>query len=218
MVVSWGSQSASRSGIFTEGKSMMRVALALLAAAGFVATARGETLTGALEEPAIRRKAELVYLEKVEGTFAPPADPVVVNQRNNVYVPHLVTVLAGTKVTFLSEDSELHNVYARQGKDVLFNQAQLPKMKFEKTFAKPGPIHLTCNVHKEMSAWVVVLQNPFSAKPDPKTGAYVIEGVPPGSYTLRVWGEGLKEEELARKYPVAVEPTAAAPAMASKKK
>jgi hypothetical protein len=37
------------------------------------------------------------------------------------------------------------------------------------------------------------LQNPFFAKTDEK-GNYVLESVPPGTYTLRAWHDKLKPE------------------------
>jgi plastocyanin len=166
--------------------------------------ARGDTLSGVLDEPAVRRKTSLVYLENVPGEFKP--EPATMNQRGNTYLPHLLPVLQGAKVTFASEDPELHNVYAREGKHTLFNQAVLPKQKFERVLTEVGPVHMTCNVHKEMSAWVLVLQNPFFARPDPKTGAFTLPGVPAGSYTLRIWGEELTDEQNAKGHPVTVGP------------
>jgi plastocyanin len=158
--------------------------------------AAADTLTGTLDEPALRRKVELVYVEKVDGQ-KPPTESALVQQRGNTYVPHLIPVVVGQKVVFKSEDPELHNVYARGPKRVVFNDAVLPKMQFEKSFTELGPVHLTCNIHKEMSAWVIVLQNKFWAKPD-KSGKFTIDGLPPGSYTIRFWGEGLTDEQLQK--------------------
>ena len=67
-----------------------------------------------------------------------------------------------------------------------------------------GVVHMTCNIHKEMSAYVVVLQNGFYAIPDHKTGAFTINGLPPGNYTIRIWGEQLDETQNARKFTVTV--------------
>ena len=86
----------------------------------------------------------------------------------------------------------------------LETQAQLPAKVFEKSFNELGPVHLTCNIHKEMSAWVLVLQNPYFTAPDPKTGEFTITGVPPGAYTVRIWGEKLEEEDAAKKFPITV--------------
>ena len=178
----------------------MLIALAALLAC---TAASAETLTGQIADPSLRRKAQLVYLETAPGKFAPPAEPAVMNQQGNTYRPHLLPVVAGTKVVFKSVDPELHNVYARANKQTIFNRAVLPNQQFERTFDEVGIVHLACNVHREMSADVLVLQNPFFAVPD-KTGKVTIDGLPAGSYSLRVWGEALSDEQKAKKLAVQV--------------
>ena len=178
----------------------MLIALAALLAC---TAASAETLTGQIADPSLRRKAQLVYLETAPGKFAPPAEPAVMNQQGNTYRPHLLPVVAGTKVVFKSVDPELHNVYARANKQTIFNRAVLPNQQFERTFDEVGIVHLACNVHREMSADVVVLQNPFFAIPD-KDGNFTIANVPAGSYTVRVWGEQLSDEQKAHKTPATV--------------
>ena len=45
---------------------------------------------------------------------------------------------------------------------------------------------MLCNVHAEMSAYVVVTETPYFARTD-KDGKFVLKDVPPGKYTLKVW-------------------------------
>ena len=176
------------------------ITLAALLAA-FAASA--ETLTGQITDPALRRKTQLVYVESVPGTHAPSTEAPVINQTGNKYLPHLLAVVAGTKVVFRSGDPELHNVYARANKKTLFNRAVLTGQQFERTFEELGVVHLACNIHREMSADIVVLQNPFFAIPD-QAGHFTIEKLPAGSYTVRVWGEAMSDEQKAKKIPVTV--------------
>jgi plastocyanin len=167
------------------------------------AAPKGEDLTGTIA-PGLRRKVELVYVEKVPGKFPPPAQPAVMNQARNVYVPRLLPVLQGTTVEFRSEDPELHNVFGRAEKKVLFNQGVPPKTKASVKMADLGVVKLSCNIHREMTAFIPVLQNPYFTQPDQKSGEFTIKAVPPGSYQLRLWGEKLTDEEKARAYPVTV--------------
>jgi plastocyanin len=172
----------------------------LLAAAG---AARAGTLAGQIDDPALRRKVQLVYVETAPGQFPAPATPAVMNQQGNKYVPRLLPVMAGQVIEFRSGDPELHNVYARGNKKTLFNQAVLPHKVYEKKIDEPGVVHLSCNIHKEMSADIVVLQNPYFATPD-KKGHFSIPDVPAGTYKLRIFGEGLSEEQRARTFEVTV--------------
>jgi hypothetical protein len=45
-----------------------------------------------------------------------------------------------------------------------------------------------CHIHSDMSAIVLVLDTPAYTIPD-GDGRYVLEGVPPGEYTLVAWHE-----------------------------
>lgn len=175
------------------------LALPLTAAAG----PKTEDLQGTIA-PGLRRKVELVYVEKVPGKFAPPAQPAVMNQVRNVYVPRLLPVVAGTTVQFKSEDPELHNVFGRAERKVLFNQGVPPGASATMKMTELGVVKLSCNIHREMTAFIPVLQNPYFTQPDQKTGAFTIKALPAGNYQLRLWGEKLTEEEKARQYPVTV--------------
>ena len=179
----------------------MRWTLILCFAASF---AHADALNGRLDDPALKRKTQLVYVEKVAQPPAPPATPVFMNQQGIKYAPHILPIQAGTKVIFKSVDPELHNVYARGAKKVLFNDAVLPNMQSQpKAFTDEGPVHITCNVHKEMSAWILVLQNPYFAVPN-KDGTFTINGVPRGTYTVRIWGEELSDEQKAKTFTITV--------------
>jgi len=168
----------------------MRPLLFLLSLA-LTASASAETLTGRIEDPSLRRKTTLVYVELAPGKFAPPADVAVMNQQGNTYTPRLLP------------DPELHNVNARANKQQLFNQAVLPHQKFARKMEQAGVVHLSCNIHKEMSADILVLQNPFFAKPDAE-GGFTIAKVPPGNYSLRVFGPELSDEQRAKVFKISV--------------
>lgn len=135
----------------------------------------------------------IVYVEKVEGKFQPSKAAVPVDQIKRTYVPHVLAVLAGSEVEFLNNDNDLHNIHARQGGRKIFNFGIPPQQKVRRTLKQEGIVTLLCDVHPEMSAFIVVTQNPFSAKVDGK-GNYSIGNVPPGTYTLKAWHEKAKAE------------------------
>lgn len=152
------------------------------------------SIVGAVMARGVKNPADVVvYVEKVKGQFQPAKEPAPMDQVKRVYVPHVLAVLAGTEIEFLNSDNDLHNVHARQSKRELFNISIPPQWKTRRILKDEGIVTLLCDIHPEMSAYILVLQNPFFAKPD-EQGNYQIQNVPPGSYTLKAWHENLRPE------------------------
>jgi plastocyanin len=137
-----------------------------------------------------------VYIDKIPGkTFAPPPAPVTLDQVNLTFVPHVVPVLVGTKVAFPNSDDIRHNVFSPTPSS-RFNLGTYPKSVTKYyVFDKPGPVTLLCNVHAEMSAYVIVTETPYFAVSD-KAGKFTLKDVPPGKYVLKVWHEKAKPTSM----------------------
>jgi plastocyanin len=134
-----------------------------------------------------------VYVEAVPGKkFDAPAEHVVVDQRKMAFVPHVTVILQGTTIDFLNSDSVAHNAYwpsISSNKKLAHNLGTWPKgEKKSSQFNDPGVASLLCNVHPEMSGFVVVVSTPYFAVTD-SDGAFEIKNVPPGTYTLKTWSE-----------------------------
>ena len=180
-------------------------AAAALVFAAPATTLPASAIEGTLSGRALQKNVQIVYLEKVGTPDATkPTEGAVLDQRGNTYVPHVLPIVAGSSVEIRTSDPELHNVYAQQGDAVLFNSG-MPAGAPPRTrvFEERGVVHLTCSIHKEMSAYVVVLQNRFFTAPG-KSGAFRIDSVPPGTYKLRIWGERLDETLAAKSWDVTV--------------
>jgi hypothetical protein len=108
------------------------------------------------------------------------------------FVPHVLVVLKGTTVDFLNSDPVGHNVYwpsISGNKKLAHNMGTWPEgVSKSFTFNDLGVAPLLCNVHPEMSGYVVVVPTPYFALTD-KAGEFVIKDVPDGSYTLKTWSE-----------------------------
>ena len=144
----------------------------------------------------------VIYIAKIEGkTFTAPKEAELMDQKNMTFVPHVLPVLAGTRVNFLNADDVLHNVFSPDDCVDKFNLGSWPKGQ-EKSyvFKNPCEVTLLCNVHPEMSAYVLVLETPYFAVTD-KDGNYSIKNIPPGKYTLKIWHEKLKGKEVAITVP-----------------
>jgi len=140
----------------------------------------------------------VVYVDEIAGkTFPPPAEPVEMDQKDMTFVPHVLAVLVGTTVDFLNSDAFLHNVFTPDKCADKFNLGSWPQGEVRSyTFKRPCAATLLCNVHPEMEGFVVAVPTPYFAVTD-EAGAYKIEGVPDGSYTVKVWHPKLKEASQA---------------------
>lgn len=134
-----------------------------------------------------------VYIDTIPGkTFDAPAKHVVMDQKHLEFVPHVLVVLKGTTVDFLNSDSTLHNVFWPDiggNKKLAHNLGTWPQgQKKSFTFDNPGAASLLCNVHPEMSGYLLVVPTPYFATTD-GSGDFEIKDVPPGKYTLKTWSE-----------------------------
>jgi len=137
----------------------------------------------------------VVYIDKIPGKlFAPPPNPVPLDQVNLTFVPHILPVLAGTTVAFPNSDEIRHNVFSPS--PVRFNLGTYAQKttKYYR-FDKPGVAPLLCNVHAEMSAYVVVTETPYFAVTG-KDGKFTLKDIPAGKYTLKVWHEKAKPASI----------------------
>lgn len=137
-----------------------------------------------------------VYVDSMPGkTFPAPAAHAVMNQSHLAFAPHVLIVLKGTTVDFKNEDSVGHNVYwpaISHNRKLAHNMGTWPQgISKPFTFNDLGDVPLLCNVHPEMSGYIIVAPTPYFALTD-KEGNFTIKNVPPGQYTLKTWSEEAK--------------------------
>jgi plastocyanin len=179
-----------------QGEIMKRNTFILIAVmAGFTLAASAGTISGQVSGVAGQ---SVVYVDAISGkTFPAPAQHPVIDQKGLVYQPHITAVLVGTTVDFLNSDSVAHNVFWTSiggNKKLGHNLGTWPKGERKSfKFDTPGAVPILCNVHPEMSAYLVVVPTPYFATSD-QAGNYKIENVPDGSYTVTAWHEGAKNQ------------------------
>jgi plastocyanin len=137
------------------------------------------------------RRRSVVYLEMApQAAFDAPA-PVraVLDQRNESFVPYVLAVTVGSTVDFPNSDRTYHNVFSLS-KARRFDLGRYPRGQSRSVrFDKPGIVRVFCEIHSQMSAWILVFAHPYFATTDAE-GRYRIDGVPPGAYALAVWNDG----------------------------
>ncbi|MBI3580227.1 MAG: carboxypeptidase regulatory-like domain-containing protein [Ignavibacteriales bacterium] len=152
----------------------------------------------------------VVYIEKIAGKkFDPPKEAAIMDQKNLVFIPHVLPIVAGTTVKYVNSDDVLHNVFSPDQCAQKFNLGTWPKGQARSyTFQNPGCIPvILCNVHPEMEAYILVLETPYYAV-TAKEGNYEIKNVPAGKYTLKIWHEKLRSQTINIDVPEKGEATA----------
>jgi len=151
------------------------------------------TISGRVEvtEKGGRKATDLsdvvLYLEGVRARprAQPGANPAIV-MKGKSFSPRLVVVPVGGTVDFPNEDPIFHNVFSVSGDNRFDLQLYKRPKSGAQTFHHPGVVRVYCNIHPQMSAVVLVRDNPFFTRAAPD-GSFAIEGAPAGRYKLVAW-------------------------------
>lgn len=109
-------------------------------------------------------------------------------QKDLNFVPPLLPVQVGTRVTFPNLDDTYHNIFS-------FSPAKrfdLGRYRPDETpipsvvFDTAGLVTLRCDIHEHMRALVLVLDTPYFAMSDGE-GRFRLSGLPAGHHTLKAW-------------------------------
>ncbi len=155
------------------------------------------TITGKVKCRRVRHSGDtIVYIEEISGNKYPaPEEHGIVDQMNLIFVPHVIAVQKGTTVDFPNSDLVRHNVFSPPDCCNQFNLGTYDVGASKPvTFDKTCEVPLLCNVHAEMSGFVVVMDNPYFVVTS-RDGSFTIDNVPPGTYKLKTWHEKLRSEE-----------------------
>ncbi len=121
-------------------------------------------------------------------------------QKDQCFMPRVVSVAAGGAVDFPNLDPIYHNVFS-VSTTRRFDLGKYPKGHSRSvTFPKAGLVNVFCDIHSDMAAFVIVTPNRAFAQPG-ADGAWELPDVPAGRYTLHVWhpdfGAFEREVEIA---------------------
>ncbi|HYU26358.1 MAG TPA: methylamine utilization protein [Thermoanaerobaculia bacterium] len=126
-----------------------------------------------------------------------PRRGAVMEQKNRAFIPHVLAVQTGTTVRFPNLDDVQHHVYS-------FSSAkpfQLPLYKGNPpnpvVFEKAGVVTLGCNIHDQMSAYIVVVDTPYFEK-TAANGRAALRDLEPGRYTVHVWAPEMRGDPASR--------------------
>jgi hypothetical protein len=125
-------------------------------------------------------------------TQVPTVEPVF-DQKGCVYSPHVLALDVNQKFKVTTSDQTAHNIHPNPNPmtgNIPWNQSQPPGAPaVEKSWKATEMIPVQCNIHPWMHGWFAVVKGPYATTD--ASGAYTIDNVPPGSYTVTAWQEDL---------------------------
>ncbi|HEU5020415.1 MAG TPA: hypothetical protein VFT60_00945 [Bryobacteraceae bacterium] len=176
------------------------ICFSLLFAAGLHAA----TVSGSIElreshSDAVSRHRDfsgvVISLEDVTRPAAAiPEKHAVMLQKNKTFTPHVLPVLAGTRIDFPNADPIFHNAFSTYSGQIFDVGLYPPGTSKTVRFQRPGIVRVFCNIHPTMSAIILVLSTPHFTT-TPHDGSFRLD-VPPGTYDLSVFHERATEQTL----------------------
>lgn len=132
------------------------------------------------------RDAVVTLYPSAGGRIPRPVGHYVVSQQNLQFHPYLTIVPVGAEVAFPNFDNTKHQVYS-------FSRAKVFELKlFAKDqsrsvhFDKPGVIALGCNIHDQMSAFIIVTDSAWTERTNAQ-GMVAFKDAPEVSGRITVW-------------------------------
>ena len=130
---------------------------------------------------------------QLTGTFPEtpvPTEPVVLGQRDCVFVPRVVGARAGQEVQITNRDPLLHNLHSLSTTTNSFNVGQplegmVHTVRLEE---EDGMLQIKCDLHRWMTEFIGVVTHPYFAV-STAGGRFTIEDVPAGTHTVQAWHE-----------------------------
>jgi len=114
-----------------------------------------------------------------------------VQQKDLQFSPFVLVVPVNSDVSFPNLDKVRHHVYsfspAKKFELKLYAREQERLVHFD----KPGIVPLGCNIHDQMSGFIVVADTAWAVRTD-ASGNAVLSGVPAGQVSLSVWHPWLR--------------------------
>jgi hemoglobin len=129
-----------------------------------------------------------VQLFPAKGGKKRTAKTRVIEQRDKTFAPHITAVPVGSTVSFPNFDKIYHNVFSLSKTNPfdlgLYKSGEMREV----TFKKAGIVRLGCNIHANMSAYIVVVDAPHYAVVE-GDGNFEFKSLAPGKYKVQAWSE-----------------------------
>jgi hypothetical protein len=126
----------------------------------------------------------------IDGPKGPvPAAPLVLDQKECTYLPHVSAMIAGQKLKVRNSDGTFHNVRGTIGGKSIWNKphaAGAADLDLAPETHAGDIVEVQCDVHPWMHAYIAVEDTPLFAVTG-EDGKFEITGLEMGSYTIESW-------------------------------
>jgi plastocyanin len=119
----------------------------------------------------------------------------VLDQVDTRFVPHVLTVQAGTSIRFPNSDVVAHHVYSFSSPNQfvlpLYKGNEHPPVRFE----HPGIVTVGCNIHDDMLAYIFVVDSPVFATTDDRGQVSLTLDIT-DNYSVRIWSPRFRDKDM----------------------
>jgi plastocyanin len=132
---------------------------------------------------------------------APALPPALIDQKECMYAPRVIGLVAGQKLAVRNSDGTFHNVHGTIAGKLTWNKPAGPgdrDLSLETSTHAGDVIDVVCDIHPWMHAYAVVQDHTVFAVTG-EDGAFELTGLAPGSYTLEAWHPTLGTKSLTVK-------------------
>ncbi|MDX2092017.1 MAG: carboxypeptidase regulatory-like domain-containing protein [Kofleriaceae bacterium] len=135
------------------------------------------------------------------GTHTAPTTPALLDQKGCTYTPRVLGVMAGQKLAVRNSDGTFHNVNGSIATKPVWNKPHQPNgadLSLPTSPTAGDVLDVVCNVHPWMHAYAVVQDHPYFTVTG-EDGAFELNGLAPGTYTVEAWHPTLGAKSLTVK-------------------
>jgi plastocyanin len=147
-----------------------------------VADARGHAVSDAV-----------IYAIPAGRTLPLAQKTAIMDQKNRMFIPHVLPVQVGTAVRFPNSDDIRHQVYSFSPAKTFQLPLYAGTPATPLVFDKAGVVTLGCNIHDQMNAFIIVVDTPYFEKTS-GDGRASLDDLESGRYTIHVWYPDMRTE------------------------
>ncbi len=118
------------------------------------------------------------------------SEPVVLDNKTCVFVPHITLVNTGQTLLIKNSDPTGHNTKGALASNGEFNYTLAANGQQELTFDEEErlPMPVSCSIHPFMTGYLVVRENPYMTV-SAADGTFEIKNIPAGEHEFQFWHE-----------------------------